>query len=74
MQTQDWQLKCILPRPKAFYLKFSPRGNYICTWELYAMSKDIPESSPNIFVYDIATGEEVFSIMTTIYMFFALIL
>uniref|UniRef100_A0ABK9NC21 Eukaryotic translation initiation factor 2A n=2 Tax=Glossina morsitans morsitans TaxID=37546 RepID=A0ABK9NC21_GLOMM len=63
MQTQDWQLKCVLPRPKAFYLKFSPRGNYICTWELYAISKDIPEGSPNMFVYEIATGEEVFSIV-----------
>lgn len=61
--TNNWQLQCTLPRPKAFYLKFSPRGNYICTWELYVITKDIPEGSPNMFVYEIATGKEVFSIV-----------
>lgn len=63
LQTNSWQLQCTLPRPKAFYLKFSPRGNYLCTWELYVITKDIPEGSPNMFVYDMATGKEVFSIV-----------
>ncbi|XP_011294189.2 eukaryotic translation initiation factor 2A [Musca domestica] len=63
LQTANWQLQCTLPRPKAFYLKFSPRGNYLCTWELYVITKDIPEGSPNMFVYEIATGKQVFSIV-----------
>ncbi|XP_065362419.1 eukaryotic translation initiation factor 2A [Calliphora vicina] len=63
LRTSDWQLQCSLPRPKAFYLKFSPRGNYLCTWELYVITKDIPEGSPNMFVYEMASGKEVFSIV-----------
>ncbi|XP_075163748.1 eukaryotic translation initiation factor 2A [Haematobia irritans] len=63
LKTNNWKLQCKLPRPKAFYLKFSPRGNYLCTWELYVITKDIPEGSPNMFVYEIATGKQVFSIV-----------
>ncbi|XP_017137926.1 eukaryotic translation initiation factor 2A [Drosophila miranda] len=59
----EWPVQCSLPRPKAFYLKFSPRGNYLCTWEHYAITKDRPEGSPNLLVYDITTGTEVFAIV-----------
>ncbi|BFF96946.1 eukaryotic translation initiation factor 2A [Drosophila madeirensis] len=58
-----WPVQCSLPRPKAFYLKFSPRGNYLCTWEHYAITKDRPEGSPNLLVYDVNTGTEVFAIV-----------
>lgn len=61
LQTSDWTIKCTLPRPKAFYLKFSPRGNYLCTWELYTVTKDKPEGAPNMFVYKLETGSELFS-------------
>ena len=56
-----WAMHAALPRPKAFYLKFSPRGNYLCTWELYTVTKDKPEGSPNMFVYDLKTSTEVFA-------------
>ncbi|XP_017844294.1 eukaryotic translation initiation factor 2A isoform X2 [Drosophila busckii] len=59
----NWEVECKLPRPKAFYLKFSPRGNYLCTWEHYAITKDRPEGSANLLVYEIATGTEVFAIV-----------
>ncbi|KAH8270266.1 hypothetical protein KR018_006374, partial [Drosophila ironensis] len=59
----SWPVKCTLPRPKAFYLKFSPRGSYLCTWEHYAITKDRPEGSPNLLVYEVATGTEVFAIV-----------
>ncbi|KAL7734301.1 hypothetical protein ACLKA6_010640 [Drosophila palustris] len=59
----DWPLQCKLPRPKAFYLQFSPRGNYLCTWEHYAITKDRPEGAANLLVYDVATGNEVFAIV-----------
>ncbi|KAH8370794.1 hypothetical protein KR093_005025, partial [Drosophila rubida] len=59
----DWPEQCRLPRPKAFYLKFSPRGNYLCTWEHYAITKDRPEGAANLLVYDVATGNEVFAIV-----------
>ncbi|XP_030385318.1 eukaryotic translation initiation factor 2A [Scaptodrosophila lebanonensis] len=58
-----WPLQCTLPRPKAFYLKFSPRGNYLCTWEHYAITKDRPEGAPNLLVYEVATGNEIFAIV-----------
>ncbi|XP_017956195.1 eukaryotic translation initiation factor 2A [Drosophila navojoa] len=58
-----WPVQCTLPRPKAFYLKFSPRGNYLCTWEHYAITKDRPEGAANLLVYEIATGKEVFAIV-----------
>ncbi|KAH8373998.1 eukaryotic translation initiation factor 2A [Drosophila serrata] len=59
----SWPVIATLPRPKAFYLNFSPRGRYLCTWENYAITKDRPEGSPNLLVYEVATGEEVFAIV-----------
>lgn len=59
----NWPVESTLPRPKAFYLQFSPRGNYLCTWEHYAITKDRPEGAPNLLVYDVATGSEVFAIV-----------
>ncbi|XP_062137314.1 LOW QUALITY PROTEIN: eukaryotic translation initiation factor 2A-like [Drosophila sulfurigaster albostrigata] len=59
----NWPVQCSLPRPKAFYLKFSPRGNFLCTWEHYAITKDRPEGAANLLVYDVATGKEVFAIV-----------
>ncbi|KAH8378745.1 hypothetical protein KR009_001149 [Drosophila setifemur] len=61
--TASWPVRCSLPRPKAFYLKFSPRGRYLSTWEHYAITKDRPEGSPNLIVHEVATGTEVFSIV-----------
>ncbi|XP_055701589.1 eukaryotic translation initiation factor 2A [Phlebotomus papatasi] len=60
-RTSDWEVIASLPRPKAFYLKFSPRGKYLMTWEIYAITKDNPEGSPNLYVYSTETGEEVYS-------------
>ncbi|GAB0088846.1 Eukaryotic translation initiation factor 2A [Sergentomyia squamirostris] len=57
----DWEVIASLPRPKAFYLKFSPRGKYLMTWEIFSTNKDNPEGSPNLFVYATETGDEVFS-------------
>ncbi|XP_017102600.2 eukaryotic translation initiation factor 2A [Drosophila bipectinata] len=62
-QTSSWPVQCTLPRPKAFYLKFSPRGSYLCTWEHYTITKDRPEGSPNLLVYEVASGNEVFAIV-----------
>ncbi|XP_055911594.1 eukaryotic translation initiation factor 2A [Eupeodes corollae] len=63
LSTCDWQTKCSLPRPKAFYLKFSPRGNYLSTWESFAITKDKPEGAPNLYVYEVETGNEVYAVV-----------
>uniref|UniRef100_A0A034WDL0 Eukaryotic translation initiation factor 2A n=1 Tax=Bactrocera dorsalis TaxID=27457 RepID=A0A034WDL0_BACDO len=61
LKTNDWAIECTLPRPKAFYLKFSPLGNYLATWELYTITKDKPEGSSNMFIYELSSGLEVFA-------------
>ncbi|XP_067647661.1 eukaryotic translation initiation factor 2A isoform X2 [Eurosta solidaginis] len=62
-QTLDWKIRCTLHRPKAFYLRFSPLGKYLCTWELYAVTKEKPEGSSNMFVYELNSGSLVFDIV-----------
>lgn len=60
----NWKIVHKLPRPKAFYLKFSPRSTYLMTWEIYTEnSKDEVKEKPNLFLYDVASGHEVFSII-----------
>ncbi|XP_058450447.1 eukaryotic translation initiation factor 2A [Malaya genurostris] len=60
----DWKLLHSLPRPKAFYIKFSPRSTYLMTWEAYTENpKDEVKEKPNLFLYEVASGREVFSII-----------
>lgn len=60
----NWKVIHKLPRPKAFYLKFSPRSTYLMTWEIYTENpKDEVKEKPNLFLYDVASGREVFSII-----------
>lgn len=60
----DWKVVHKLPRPKAFYLKFSPGSTYLMTWEPYTENpKDEVKEKPNLFLYDVASGKEVYSII-----------
>lgn len=59
--TKDWKKICTLPRPKAFSMKFSPKGTYLMTWEIFTTNKDNPEGSPNMYIYKTQTGEELYS-------------
>lgn len=59
----DWNVICSLPRPKAFVIKFSPKGSYISTLEHYSTPKDGSEPQPNFCVYRTSTGELVYSII-----------
>ncbi|XP_053671316.1 eukaryotic translation initiation factor 2A [Anopheles nili] len=60
----DWQTIASLPRPKACYLRFSPLGNFLMTWEVYTENpQETPKEKPNLFIYRAETGEEVFSII-----------
>lgn len=52
---------CSLPRPKAYALQFSPRGNYLVTLELFTQNKHQPEGAPNLYVYRTETGDELFA-------------
>lgn len=61
--TADWTVLRSLPRPKACYLKFSPAGNYLMTYESFFTTKDNPQGSHNLFVYDANTGAQVYSVV-----------
>lgn len=61
MSTATWKVLRSVPRPKTFYLKFSPNGNYLMTWESFYTTKEQPEGSPNLRIYNTNTGEEVFA-------------
>lgn len=56
-----WKVIATLPRPKAFYLKFSPNGTYLMTWEIFTTSPSNPDGSPNMYFYKADSGEEMFS-------------
>lgn len=59
----DWQVVASLPRPKVSAMKFSPRGTYLMTWEIFLTSKENPAGSPNLYVYRTQTGEEMYSVI-----------
>lgn len=50
-----------LPRPKTFYLKFSPSGKYLVMWELFITTKDNAEGTPNLNIYSTTDGNCIFS-------------
>lgn len=59
--SDNWKIIATLPRPKAFYLKFSPKGTYLMTWEIFTTSPACPDGSHNLYFYKTETGDEVFS-------------
>lgn len=61
--TKTWKIIQELPRARAFYMKFSPKGTFLMVWEQYIVSKDIPENTPNLYIYKIETGDEVYSVV-----------
>lgn len=61
--TNNWKIIHELARPRAFYLKFSPKGTYLMTWEQFVINKETQEGAPNLFIYKAETGEDVFNII-----------
>ncbi|EDO39938.1 predicted protein [Nematostella vectensis] len=48
-----------LPKTKTACLSFSPRGNYLSTWEPFTTSKDNPNGSKNLEIWDIKSGQAI---------------
>lgn len=67
VSVEGWKNVCTLPRPRAFAIKFSPKANYLVTAEHIAATKDGSEPLPNVFVYNVSTGEQVFSVLNRKY-------
>ncbi|KAG4076118.1 hypothetical protein HA402_011464 [Bradysia odoriphaga] len=59
--SKDWKVIFSLPKPKTFYLKFSPSGRYLVLWELFITTKENPEGTPNLNVYSTTDGNCIFS-------------
>lgn len=56
-----------MPRPKAFAIKFSPKGTYLVTLEHFVTPKEGTEGASNFYVYKTDTGDEVYSIINKKY-------
>lgn len=52
-----------MPRPKALSIAFSPKGTYLMTWEAFVVGKTNPQGSPNLFIYNTDTWQEVTSLI-----------
>ncbi|XP_070537815.1 eukaryotic translation initiation factor 2A-like [Ptychodera flava] len=48
-----------IDRPKTVFLQFSPRNNILATWEPYAVTKDTPAGTPNLYLWDLRTGQSL---------------
>ncbi|CRK94154.1 CLUMA_CG007673, isoform A [Clunio marinus] len=51
------ELKFVVPRTKAYIIKFSPKESFLIIYEIFASSKENSDN-PNLFFYDTSTGEE----------------
>lgn len=48
-----------IPRPKTSNLSFSPKSTYLLSWEVFTVSKDNPQGSPNLHIFKTDTWETV---------------
>ncbi|XP_006000963.1 eukaryotic translation initiation factor 2A [Latimeria chalumnae] len=55
----DNKLLHSLDLPKATFLQFSPKNSILATWQTYATTKDNPQGSPNLHLWDLKTGQIV---------------
>ncbi|KAF4529450.1 hypothetical protein B566_EDAN014226 [Ephemera danica] len=59
VSTKDWKEVCQLERPKIMYMKFSPKGSFLMTWEPFMTTPANPQGTHNMAVYKTATGTEL---------------
>lgn len=59
VSTSSWEVLAEIDKPRVITLQFSPKGTYLMTWESFAVSKDTPEGSPNLNIYESATGKHL---------------
>lgn len=59
MTTENWKIVSELPRRKSISIAFSPKGTYFMTWEPFTVGKSNVHGSPNLFIYNTNTWQEV---------------
>ncbi|XP_046444470.1 eukaryotic translation initiation factor 2A-like isoform X2 [Daphnia pulex] len=58
-ETEKWSVIATFPKPKTSGLQFSPKGNFLVTWEPYQVTKDIPVNTPNLHIWNLQTKQSV---------------
>nr|CAH0104423.1 unnamed protein product [Daphnia galeata] len=56
-ETDKWSVIATFPKPKTSGLQFSPKGNFLVTWEPYQVTKDIPVNTPNLHIWNVKTTQ-----------------
>lgn len=51
------ELKFVVPRVKAYIIKFSPKETYLIVYEIFTSNKENSDN-PNLFIYETASGQE----------------
>ncbi|KZS13027.1 Eukaryotic translation initiation factor 2A [Daphnia magna] len=59
VETSTWSLLAQFEKPKTSGLQFSPKGNFLMTWEPYQVTKDIPVNTPNLNIWNLKTKQSV---------------
>ncbi|CAH1403403.1 unnamed protein product [Nezara viridula] len=59
VSTSTWEVLAEMDRPRVCTLQFSPKGTYLMTWETFAVSQEKPEGTPNLNIYESATGKHL---------------
>lgn len=57
LDTNNWSTKAVIQPCKAYQITFSPKGTYLLTWEPFTVTKDNPNGSPNLHIYETQTGK-----------------
>ncbi|XP_017775455.1 PREDICTED: eukaryotic translation initiation factor 2A [Nicrophorus vespilloides] len=59
VRTDTWTDVATHEGRKTYFLVFSPKSNYLMSWEPYEITKTNPQGSPNLNIYKTETGEHV---------------
>ncbi|KAL1500865.1 hypothetical protein ABEB36_006290 [Hypothenemus hampei] len=57
LNTKDWSQVSNIPNTKVYHIAFSPKGTYLLSWEPFTITKENPEGSPNLKIFNTLTGE-----------------
>lgn len=57
-KSSTMELKFIVPRMKAYIIKFSPKETYMIVYEIFTSTSKENSDIPNLYIYETASGQE----------------